>query len=466
MKLINVISYFFCLTISLSLLGMEKKKGVSPQRALVAPHSPASPRRKGNDPVVPQSRTKKISRQLSYSDVSQDDDEKEEEEKEQAVVRFLTPKDNLPYVMRDAYKEPGLKNYKVDAFVFSQKGVIDAMNDAVADRGAEVDLYVGIHHQNKMDAYKPTKVKRCKNMHGKSIVGLDCSPSKGEPKEALFIMGSPNFSDAVWPTGNQEVMVEVKGDVPLTKKAYQLIRSNSLVTDKEIIQNTPTKRDVYSSKKTALNKSRAQRVLTVADSTDADRIAWASTMNFNDDDMADALSKAAESGADTRLIVNKSALTKNGIPLLKKMHEDGVKISVFYPQDGSRRIQHSKELIRKDLYVISNANFTDEGDFQKNLETYFPSDKKLIADAKVNFERVEQECVTLDKALELLEVTKAKTAEKNKAKAAAAKKEAEEKKKKEQEEKKSPAKKRKRESGGKTVKQPSLKRRKTQSTKK
>ena len=137
-------------------------------------------------------------------------------------------------------------------------------------------------------------------------------------------------------------------------------------------------------------------------------------MNFNDKDMANALSQAAKSGADTRLVVNKTALTKYGIPLLKQMAQDGVQVYVFYPAQGSRLIQHKKELIRNDLYVISNANFTDEGDSQRNLETYFPGDAQLVADAKVDFERVQNRCVSWEKALELYEADKEKAAKKKK----------------------------------------------------
>ncbi len=442
-KLISAYFSAFVLVMSFSLSGMEEKHSRA-QKALVATQSPASPRRKNKDFFVVQGGDRKVKRQIDFSN-----DEKKEETKEQGTVRFLTPKDNLPYVMRDAYKEPGLKNYKVDAFVFSQIGVIGAMNDAVG-RGAVVDLSVGIHHQNKMNQYKVTTIRQDKAVHGKNIAALDMSPSKGEPKEALFITGSANPTDAVWPTGNQEVIVEVKGDVQLTTKAYQLMRSNSLVAEKNILLYTPDKRDVYSSQNTALNKSRAKRILTVADSTDNDRILWLSTMNFNDQDMADALSKTAESGADTRLTVNKTALTKHGIPLLKDMADKGVKVRVFYPNDGSRKIQHTKELIRNDLYVVSNANFTDEGDSQKNLETYFPHDEQLINYAKQEFERFQEECVTLDKALTLLK----ETAEKKKAKAAE---------KKEAEEKKSSTKKRKKVSGPKKTKQSLAKKRKTQS---
>lgn len=423
------------------------------KEAVLPPRSSVSPRRPVVGPLVGSDVDKKSRKKLEFSSEL---DESDDDEPSEGITRFLSSKNDLPYVLRDAYKDSELKTYKVDAFVLSQKDVINAMNEAV-ESGDSVDLSVGGHHQNKMDQYKVTTVRRDKNMHGKNIVGLDISPSKGEPKKALFITGSANPTDAIWPTGNIESVVEVKGDIALAKKAYKLMRSDSLVTDKEIVQSTPTKRDVYSSRKTALNKSRAERVLTVAHDTGDDRIAWASTMNINDQDMSNALCDAAKSGADTRLIVHKTALTRNGLPLLNKMAEAGVQVFVFYPSDDSRKIQHKKELIRKDLYITSNANFTDEGDSQQNLETYFPDDKQLIESAKKDFERVQADCVPLEKARELFEVTRAKAAEKKKAKAAQ---------KKEAEEKKILDKKRKKMSEGRAVKQPSSKKRKANDNKK
>jgi len=335
------------------------------------------------------------------------------EEKEYGSTRFFSSIDNIPYVLRDAYKDKDLKNYTSQAFVFSQDGVIGAMNKAVL-RGATVNLSVGIHHQNKMGRYEATTTSCSKDMHGKNIAGLECSPSKGESTKAVFITGSANPSDAIWPTGNMEAVVEVRGDVELTQKACRLMRDDSLTAHKGVVLNTPDKREVYSSQNILLNESRALRVRSVAKESGDDRIVWASTMNINDQAMTDALCEASQSGADTRLVVNKSALTKKGIPLVKKMADSGVNVKVFYPVDGSRIIQHKKELIRNDLYVISNANFTDEGDSQKNLETYFPCDTQLISDAKIDFERVEKKCVTLEKALELLAVTNEKKAEKKK----------------------------------------------------
>lgn len=424
-----------CFCIPSFLLSM--KNAVSPVKGdilLVSssdPQSPNFPRRKIESPLKlsiladHKSKTLKsgklLSRKLSFtSDVSDLDTQdiiQDEDTIKKAiavpVISFLSNKDAIPYHMSNVYKNDDYNNYVMESFVCNQPTVIESMNSAV-ERGATVNLTVGSHSSNKMDAYKVSYVKRDKNIHCKNIVAFDCSPSKQEPTKSFIMTGSANATDAIWPNGNTEAVVVVENDHELAKQTYNLTRSFSFSDDKNVVKITPTKNMVFSSYKTKLNESRAQRVNNVAQRDGDDRIAWASTMNINDAGMVNALCNAAENGVDTRLTVHKTALTKNGTPLLQKAEEKGVKVNVFFPEEGSRIIHHKKDLITKDLYVSTNANFTDEGDKQKNLETYFPGNTLLVDKAKQDFERVEKTCISLDKALELHVTIQQKKEEKRK----------------------------------------------------
>jgi hypothetical protein len=393
----------------------------------------SSPRRKNDSPIKSGELVsrkprllrsgKTLNRQLSFSedtadiqdqDINQDIFVGVENEVTTPTISFFSNKDNIPYHMRDAYNDAAYHNYMVESFVYNQSMVIDAMNKSVTDRNAKVELAVGGHCHNKMERYSVSSIKRDTNLHGKNLVAFDCSPSKQEPKKSLLITGSANATDAIWPNGNAEVVVVVEDDHELAKEACRLVRSNSFIDDKDIVKITPTKSTIFTSFKVDLNKSRAQRIDNVAKRDGDDRIVWASTMNINDTTITNALCNAAESGVDTRLTVHKTALTKNGIPLLRQAQDKGVKVNVFSPEEGSRIIHHKKDLITNDLYIISNANFTDEGDKQKNLETYFPKNKELIEQAKQDYERVQAQCTSLEKALEQQAVVAQKKEEKKK----------------------------------------------------
>jgi hypothetical protein len=126
-------------------------------------------------------------------------------------------------------------------------------------------------------------------------------------------------------------------------------------------------------------------------------------MNLTDKTMANALQESAKNNIRTKLLVNKSSLTKNSTPLLQAIQDAGGDVRVYDPQESKRSILHTKMLLTPQLFILSNANFTPEGDNQNNIETYFPNNKKLIRAAKKNFKKIEKECTPLTESLELHE---------------------------------------------------------------
>ena len=117
---------------------------------------------------------------------------------------------------------------------------------------------------------------------------------------------------------------------------------------------------------------------------------------------------AAKSGADVQLLVNRSALTREGTEQLKEISDAGAEVKVFDPAGKKRNILHAKDIIRvvgddDYMYLTSNANVTQKGADEKNLETIIPKNKEITLAALNDFKRVQKECVSLDEAVPLYE---------------------------------------------------------------
>jgi hypothetical protein len=314
------------------------------------------------------------------------------------TTRFVTNKDDIPGKIVDFLENKENKNIAMNALVITNPRVIKAIND----RKNSVTGRVGGHYMT--DFSKVPGLTRDANEHGKNF----CS-------EENCLVSTANPSNSIYEHGNKEAMVIVEGDPDLAKTMYKQMTSTSPIKEnKNIVNTTPKKNESFSSRKTRLNASRAKRILNVANRGNKNSFVYARTMNINDQDMTNALATAAKNDVDTRLLVNKSSLTKNGLPLLHKMHNAGVKIHVFDPQEEKRSIMHVKDIVTNKLYIIGNANYTEEGDKLNNNDTYFPNDKKLIKAAKKDFKKVEKESVPFKNAIELSKAVQEKKAAKRK----------------------------------------------------
>ena len=317
--------------------------------------------------------------------------------------------ENYPDLVKTTYENKNLKSFTAEQFVFSQNKAIESMN-AATERGANVYLTVGAHGQNKPTQYKTTTFKRDPEIHGKITVGLEQSPSKGPSKKGTLLFGSANTTNMVWKHNpnkpgaqfNFESGIEIKDDMDIITDTYKMIKSQSPMkpkAEKKTIPTTPKKLSLYSSKDTNLNESLALRFNNAAEKGGK---AWIRSMTFNDSEIADELSKL---GPNAEIIVDDSALTKKGIPLLQKMHDANVSVNIFNPKTGSRAKQHAKDVIietsDKKTYISSTGNLTNQSDEQRNYQLYVPQNKKLVREAKEDFEKVKKETISLPKALEL-----------------------------------------------------------------
>lgn len=323
-------------------------------------------------------------------------------------------KENYPYLEKKTYENEDYNTYATEKFVLNQDEAIKSMN-AATQRGANVYLTVGAHNQNKMDKYKTTTIKRDPQVHGKLTVGLDTSPSKQKPQKGILLFGSANTTNSTWQHKpnqpgaqfNFESGLEINDDMDVITDAYNMVKSQSPIkpqAQKTTIQNSPEKVKIYGSKDTDLNSSLARRLKNAAEKGGS---ASVRSMTFSDQEVADELTKL---GPNANLIVDYSALTSKGTPLLQQMHDANVSVNVFRPVKGSHAKQHAKDAIIEtndtSMYINSTANITNEGNTQRNYQLYVPNNKQIIADAKEDFEKVKKATISLPKALEFKEQDK------------------------------------------------------------
>lgn len=304
-------------------------------------------------------------------------------------IRLFTNNDDLPGKMVNFLENKENKKIAVNSLVMNNPRVIKAINA----RGDSVTGRVGGHYMTTFSKI-PGLIKDIKE-HGKNF----CS-------ENNCLVSTANPSNSIYKHGNKEMMAFVQGDPDLSTTMYkQMTSTTPAKTTKTIIDKTPAKNTSFSSRNTELNESRAKRVTNLVNrhnkNPNKKNFVLASTMNLTDTKMAEALETSAKNNIETKLLVNKSALTKYGIPLLQSIKKAGGNVLVYDPEEKKRSILHTKMLLTPELFILSNANFTPEGDTQNNIETYFPNNKKLIRAAKKNFETIEKECTPLQESLKL-----------------------------------------------------------------
>jgi hypothetical protein len=317
-------------------------------------------------------------------------------------------KENYPYLVENAYQNKNYNTYAAEQFVLSQDKAIKSMN-AATQRGANVYLTTGRHAQNKPREYTTTSLKQDPHAHGKLTVGLDTSPSKQKPQKGVLLFGSANTTNSTWQHKpnqpgaqfNFESGIEVQNDMDVITDAYNMVKSQSPLkpqTDKITIKNTPTKIKIYGSKDTNLNASLASRLKNAAEKEGKVSLR---SMTFSDQEVAHELTKF---GPNAHVIVDYSALTSKGTPLLQQMHNANVSVNVFRPFKGSHAKQHAKDAIIEtndnSMYISSTANITSEGNTQRNYQLYVPNNQQIIADAKEDFEKVKKSTISLPEALE------------------------------------------------------------------
>ena len=321
--------------------------------------------------------------------------------------RYLTNENDIPGEYVKILEQEGLPKKALNAYVITNPRVLKSIENS----SDKVIGKVGQHYMNKHDNL--SEITSDPQEHGKSLVGLANSPSKKIAGKSSFIIGSANPTNSIYKYGNYESVVVGEDDTDLSNQLYTAMTSTSPVKEKkEVILKTPEKNTVYSSRKVDLNKSRSERINTVAEREGSRGKILASSMSFNDDLLAAALINAANKKVNTQLILDRASMTN--LPLLETMRAAGVNMFMHNPAGQYRRLMHNKSLITNNLFEITTGNFTQEGNDQNNISTYFVDDAQLRTDAEKDYERVKKACIPFDQAVPLFQKAQEQKQEKKK----------------------------------------------------
>ncbi len=352
--------------------------------------------------------------------------------KEEPFYQFLDSGTNFPYETQKIYKQPDFTRVATESYVLNQKGTISIMNEKAAQDDTKVLIRVGPHYANNMAAFDNDITIFRGPHHGKVTAGLAYSPSKKNPNQhGTTLLGSFNETNNAWENdldlgkdtirNNLETAI-LTDDVGLAKEAYQAINSLSPIKagKKDYIQESPQKPTFASSKHTDLNKSLAQRLLNLAKDPHDNRQAYIRTMNLNDQGIVDAAIAAKKSGAEVEFIVNYTALSSQGLPLLQELDAAHIPVNVFTPTNGYRVCHHSKAWdIIKGLtfsHVENTGNLTKECGEQTNYSVFLPNNKEVTQASIADFNKVKQVCDLLAPAIQLKEKSDLKKTENKAAK--------------------------------------------------
>jgi hypothetical protein len=357
------------------------------------------------------------------------------------LYQFFGSGTDFPYKTNDLYKNPNFTRFATESFVFNQKGTTEAINVKAAQDDTKVSIHVGPHYANKIDLFDSDNITVARGPHhGKATAALAYSPSKKRlDQEGLLILGSPNLSNNTWKNdldlgkddlhNNIETIIATN-DVELVENAYQAINSSSPIKPlkkKNYIKESPKKPIFATSKHTDLNKSLAQRLLNLADDPHNNRCAYVRTMNINDKEITKAAITAKKSGAQVEFIVNYTALSSQGLPLLQKLDAANIPVNVFTPTNGYRVCHHSKtmDIVKGTAFshVENTGNLTDECATQTNYSVFLPNNKEVTQASIADFNKVKQVCDLLAPALQLKEKSDLKKREQKAAKRKAAQEE-------------------------------------------
>jgi len=336
---------------------------------------------------------------------------------EKGTIKFISnQKYDYPYLVKDILDNKKFNNFACEQFVCSQDGCIKSIESA-QKRGAQVNLFVGPHYQNKQVLSTIKGVHKDNNIHGKATVGVEHSPSthvhslKKTPMIGTALIGSGNTSNQTWkhmpqqqnPIYNFESGILINNH-PLVSNAYSMIKSQSLMQPEEkliTIQETPKKPELYGSCNTNFSNSIVTRLNNFSAIKDPEKKALIRTMTFSDPDIAEALIKI---GPHAELLVDSAALTKNGIPLLDKISSAGVSVNVFCAKNGSRAKLHPKDITliseNKTMHMNFTANLSNKNR-QRNYMVLVPNDEEVVADATTDFKTVKEYCTPYEKAKQL-----------------------------------------------------------------
>lgn len=299
-----------------------------------------------------------------------------------------------------------------DALVFTNKTIGNALLNAEENNNANIEGTIGTHWCNKtMKVFfdkNDIEVDTIKNNHLKRFLISEKDPRLGSPGKCAIYEGSANPTNYAY--NNKEILVQTKNDRKFFMDHFNhhnnIVNDDSIcsLSEKEVLQLTPRKRNTaFGSNEIILSLSKEKRVQSLIESQNKRRILYITSMNWNSPEMTQALIDAQEDGVIIRVILNHSALKGKGKEQLTEMHNAGVPIFIYNPGKNNRTIQHSKVMLRIDgtehLLINSSANMTPEGDKEHNSDSYYPNNKKMVTEVRLELKKfIAEECKSYKKA--------------------------------------------------------------------
>jgi phosphatidylserine/phosphatidylglycerophosphate/cardiolipin synthase-like enzyme len=323
---------------------------------------------------------------------------------------FLSFREN-PFTAIESALEQG-KFIFVDSYVFTN-AKIAATLIAAQERGALVQINHGRHPSSRSVITDlesgQISCNKLPDLHMKRILISEydprtlCDEQVAQLGDTQVFDMSANLTYNAYRNG--EIVVQTSHDQRYFMDHY---RDHVAVTSyaqktpphspiKQVLQATPAKRTVLNTSQWHLNASKALRIKKLLQSANKNRVLYISSMNWDNQDITDAVKQVHEDGVQVKVIINGTAL-KSGKDQLDTLHKAGVPIYVFDPHQKTWQSQHTKIILRIDgdesLLIQSTANLTAQGDHEINVDCYHPQDQALVDNIRLGFDQyIAHSCV-------------------------------------------------------------------------
>lgn len=298
----------------------------------------------------------------------------------------------------------------------SDNKVCDALIRA-QQRGAQVKVHLG--NRAKANREKLLRagvaVKELPDLHAKRCLISTQAPenvdkeNEAENSQSCVFVGSDNLSYCS--RFHKEIMVETKRSASYFGQHFASFESpekQSKKRSREVMEVTPVSQKAVDTRTHCINRSKAQRILSLAENSKGDDSIDITSMTFDDTDIVEAVEevyKKCERGPrpKMRFVLDGTALKHSDLlDRLKHAGRDDVLIYIFNA-DRSKRVfqkfpelQHTKTITRKrdgkQLSIISTGNLTNRSDQDFNIDSYHPDDSRLFRDLRSFNDDLVEEC--------------------------------------------------------------------------
>ncbi len=249
------------------------------------------------------------------------------------------------------------------------------------------------------------------HLHTKRVIMSDIDPkidiSPSKKRKYVVFEGSHNLSELA--KYHQEMMVETQDDSPHFKRHYELFKqdaaSKTPPAKKQVIQKTPNKKTVVSSRDVDLLKSKAERVRSLFKDPQPGSSADIVSMGFDSSPMVKHIREGYEKLESPdkpriRFILDRSAEESHPDKLRQLKEAGGKHLDIYTYNKGAQKkifgkipeLQHMKSMTMekggKKSVVTSTGNLVPQSNRDLNIDTYFPRDDQLFGQTRLQNEKV------------------------------------------------------------------------------